>query len=87
VLAWRRSNIEIPEPFRGRGGWILIGVLSFIWLNGVLLRSLHHWADVPYRLQPMLRSVVVQASLSIFWTVIALTLMVYATRSARRCCG
>ena len=62
----------------------IVGVLAFVWLNGVLLRSLHHWADVPYRLEPMMRSVVVQASISVFWTVIALALMVYATRIARR---
>ena len=84
VFAWRRSEIDIPEPFRGRAGWAVVGALTFVWLNGVLLRSLHHWADVPYRLQPMMRSVIVQASISVFWSVIALGLMVYATRHARR---
>jgi uncharacterized membrane protein len=84
VIAWRRSKIEVPEFFRGRNGWVIVGVLAFAWLNGVLLRSLHHWADVPYRLEPMMRSVVVQASISVFWTVIALALMMYATRNARR---
>jgi uncharacterized membrane protein len=57
---------------------------AFIWANGVLLRTLHHWAGIPYELAPMMRSMLVQASLSIFWTVLALTLMVYATRAARR---
>jgi len=58
--------------------------LAFIWANGMLLRTLHHWGGIPYELAPMMRSMLVQASLSIFWTVLALTLMVYATRSARR---
>jgi len=58
--------------------------LAFIWANGMLLRTLHHWGGIPYELAPMMRSMLVQASLSIFWTVLALTLMVYATRTARR---
>src|SRR6185369_17826817 len=51
--------------------------LAFIWANGMLLRTLHHWGGIPYELAPMMRSMLVQASLSIFWTVLALTLMVY----------
>ncbi|MEM6732666.1 MAG: DUF2339 domain-containing protein [Myxococcota bacterium] len=35
-------------------------------------------------MDPLSQSVVVQACLSIFWTVLALAAMVYATRSARR---
>jgi uncharacterized membrane protein len=84
VVAWRRSGIQPPEPLRGRGGWVAIAALAFVWLNAILLRSIHHWGDVPYRLDTMMRSVVVQASLSIFWSLIALTLMVYATRKAHR---
>jgi uncharacterized membrane protein len=84
ALALRRSSLEVPPLLRGQNGWITIGALAFIWLNGILLRSVHHWADVPYRLQPMMRSFVAQTSLSIFWSVIALTMMVYATRSRRR---
>jgi uncharacterized membrane protein len=63
--------------------WVVAG-LAFLWLNGVLLRSIHHWSGVPYYLAPMMHSVVVQAALSIFWTVLALALMVAATRLARR---
>jgi uncharacterized membrane protein len=62
----------------------LVAALAFLWLNGILLRSIHHWADVPYRFEPMMASVLVQAALSIFWTVLALALMVTATRLARR---
>jgi uncharacterized membrane protein len=32
----------------------------------------------------MMRSVLLQASLSIFWAILALTAMIYATRTARR---
>jgi len=43
----------------------------FTFLNGVLLRTLHHWADVPYQLNTMFRSDLVQVALSIFWTILA----------------
>jgi len=50
----------------------------------VLLRTLHHWAGVPFRLDLMLRSVLVQTSFSIFWTVLALGAMAFATRRSLR---
>ena len=60
------------------------GAALFVWLNGILLRTIHHWAGIPYRLDAMWRSVLVQAALSIFWTVIALVLMFTATRKSLR---
>ncbi len=57
---------------------------TFIWANGVLLRTLHHWADVPFQLETMLRSVLVQAAFSIFWSILALAAMIFATRRALR---
>jgi uncharacterized membrane protein len=60
------------------------GALVFLWLNAALLRTIHHWASVPFDLQVMLDSVLVQASLSIFWTLLALALMFVATRKALR---
>jgi uncharacterized membrane protein len=62
----------------------VLALLTFIWLNAALLRTLHHWAGVPFELGPLLRSTLVQTSLSIFWTVLALTAMLAATRSSGR---
>lgn len=61
-----------------------IGAAAFVWANGMLLRTLHHWADIPYRLEPMLRSTLVQTAFSVFWTVLALAAMVFATRRGVR---
>jgi len=60
------------------------GLAAFVWANGVLLRTLHHWAGVPFAFDAMSRSVLVQASFSIFWTLIALGAMVIATRRGLR---
>jgi uncharacterized membrane protein len=62
----------------------LAGTALFIWLSAVLLRTLHHWAGVPFALGAMMDSMLVQASLSLFWTVLALCAMVFATRRAWR---
>jgi len=62
----------------------ILGAVIFVWLNAVLLRTLHHWAGVPYDLDGLLRSTLVQTSLSIFWTLLALTTMVFATRRITR---
>lgn len=68
----------------GQAAWTLIGGLAFVFITAVLLRSLHHWADIPYRPQPLFDSFLVQASLSVFWTLVAMGLMLAATRLSRR---
>jgi uncharacterized membrane protein len=83
-MALRRMPGDVPADLRGRGAIAMAGGLTFFWLNGVLLRSIHHWAGVPYRLEPMLRSVLVQAALSVFWSLLALALMLFATRRGLR---
>jgi len=61
-----------------------LAVLAFIWLNAALLRSLHHLAGVPFEPEALVRSTLVETSISIFWTVIALTTMLVATRKHAR---
>jgi uncharacterized membrane protein len=74
--AWLRS---------ARSGLFLVaGAGAFIWVNGMLLRTLHHWAGLPFALEPMLSSRLVQASFSILWTLLAMGAMVAATRRALR---
>jgi uncharacterized membrane protein len=62
----------------------LFGAAAFVWVNGTLLRTLHHWADLPFALPSMLESRLVQAAFSILWTLIALGMMAVATRRALR---
>jgi uncharacterized membrane protein len=64
--------------------FIALAILAFLWLNAALLRSLHHLAEVPFALQPLMSSTLVETSLSIFWTLIALTTMLLATRKHAR---
>ncbi|MGH8674669.1 MAG: DUF2339 domain-containing protein, partial [Burkholderiales bacterium] len=87
-ITWRRAleRIEPPAALQQamRTAPVWLGATGFIWANGVLLRTLHHWADVPFRLDTMLRSTLVQTSFSVFWSVLALGAMVFANRSRIR---
>lgn len=63
---------------------VAAGTTGFIWLNALLLRTLHHWIGVPYQFDTMSHSMLVQASVSVFWTLCALAMMIWATRRASR---
>ncbi|MEO7743917.1 MAG: DUF2339 domain-containing protein [Usitatibacter sp.] len=79
-----RHDETRPSRLRSPNAAMLGGALTFLWLNGVLLRTLHHWAGLPYNASAMQHSRLAQMSISVFWSLLALTLMVYAARKARR---
>src|SRR3954468_533596 len=74
--AWLTAQRNVIYPAYAAAG--------FVWANGILLRTLHHWADVPFALRPMLDSQLVQSAVSILWMLLALGAMVAATRRAIR---
>jgi uncharacterized membrane protein len=71
-----RIDQRLPIP--------VIAGLGFIWLNAVLLRTLHQWFGVPLGIDQLLASTLVQTSLSIFWATLALITMLVAARQHRR---
>ena len=64
-------------------GALAAGFLLF-WVTFMTLRTLHHWADVPWSAAGMWASRTVQAALSIVWSVFALAAMVIAHRRRYR---
>ena len=87
ILWWRSltpAGIEAAARVPANWKWGLFGGTMFYWLNGVLLRTLHHWGGVPYDFDTMLRSPLAQTAVSIFWTVLALAAMLFATRRTNR---
>ncbi|HEX5092130.1 MAG TPA: DUF2339 domain-containing protein [Burkholderiales bacterium] len=77
---WLSALGSAAQSFVQRVAW----GLGFVWLNGVALRSIHFWAGVPYRLDRLLESVLVQATLSLLWSGTALALMLVARRRSQR---
>jgi uncharacterized membrane protein len=80
LVEGRRLGIPAFTARSPATGFALAGVAAFVWANGILLRTLHHWAEVPFEVDRMLRSDLVQTSFSIAWTGIALVSMIVATQ-------
>ncbi len=59
-------------------------LLAFLALNGALVRTLNHWAGVPFSLDGLRQSTLAQTSFSIFWALLALITMLVATGRANR---
>jgi len=56
----------------------------FIWLNSILARCLHFWGGVPFNGTAMFSSYLVQTSYTLFWSLLALCIMVAAVRHGLR---
>jgi uncharacterized membrane protein len=79
-----RSEAALFTPDRQRGIFGVLGLAVFAILNGSALRTVHHWAGVGFSFHTMSRSMLVQAVLSILWSLLALCAMALATRFALR---
>ncbi|QLG88634.1 DUF2339 domain-containing protein [Chitinibacter bivalviorum] len=77
---WGKAAVRIANRPMPSAGYATLGAACFVWLNAMLLRTIHHQRDIDYTLDALVQSTVVQMSLSIFWTIIALALMLVATR-------
>ena len=84
---WRFLRaVDTPETARIDKRVPLPGLaaLTFIWLNALLLRTLHQWFGVAFNFDALMASTLVQTCLSLFWTVLALTAMLIAARKRER---
>jgi uncharacterized membrane protein len=79
----RAQPAVLPGEWRTAVGPAFAG-LAFVWLNGVLARSVVQWAGVPFRAGALWDSTPFQVALSISWTLVALAGMVWASRRAQR---
>ena len=76
IYLWSRSI----APQRGLRAELIArgvaGVSLFAFFTALVMRAAHHWAGVPFHPEALLESMLVQAGLSIVWTLIALGLMI-----------
>lgn len=79
LLVWFRERFPML-PFAGQVpaavSYAAFGASALLFLTCVVLRTCHHWAGIPYTLDQLLASMLVQASLSILWAIAALSLMI-----------
>ncbi len=63
---------------------MFVGGVLFIWINAIVLRSIHHYVDVPYYPDSLIHSGIVQVAISILWTILGMLAMLYAARRSYR---
>ncbi len=88
VVAWllfinkskETQLITMPKVFI----YGVAGLMSFVWLNMVIARSVHFFFQVPYRSYDLMNSTVFQSTTSIVWSVIAVILMTIASKKSIR---
>lgn len=80
----RQSDLALPAVATdARWPLVLVG-LSFVAVNTAWLRVAHHFAGVPWAVDRLFDSFLVQAGYSILWTLIALGLMLWSHRRRMR---
>jgi uncharacterized membrane protein len=84
VLALRRDGVLLRTAVPREALFGIPAALVFVWANALVLRTVHHWYGVPWTLDGLWQSTLVQAVLSLLWSAIALATMVYANRSGAR---
>lgn len=62
----------------------VVGGLLFLWLNGMVARTVHHWAGVTLDAGEMFRSQVFQASISVLWALLGLGGMLLGSSMKKR---
>jgi uncharacterized membrane protein len=79
VYVWSRSavtQLAIRKDYAGHATQLIAGVSLFVFFTALVMRTSHHWGGVPFELDALLESMLVQAGLSIVWTLMALSLMI-----------
>ncbi len=81
VLRWHLADqrVAVQRPVR-----YALGITAFIALNAAALRAVHFLAGVPWNVDALSKSLLVQAVLSLLWTGTAMGLMVLAHRRTMR---
>lgn len=86
-ICWFNKNydeLNIEHPLGQRISQITLGVSLFAFSTAMVFRTAFHWAGVPFNFEQQMQSMIVQASLSILWTTIALTLMIVGHKKIYR---
>ncbi|MDH5409344.1 MAG: DUF2339 domain-containing protein, partial [Gammaproteobacteria bacterium] len=77
---YRESLVNLPKEHVLK----FAGFSLFLWANSVVIRSLHYWADVELKFKVIMSSVLVQSSLSFFWGLLAMVIMIMSSSKRNR---
>ncbi|MDR1614266.1 MAG: DUF2339 domain-containing protein [Campylobacteraceae bacterium] len=80
----------LSETLKNKEGKILFfaylffALICFLEFNSLVLRTVSYFFDIPWSFYYLWNSEIVQSVLSIIWTLLALSLIIFANRSKRR---
>jgi uncharacterized membrane protein len=83
LLIWKRA-LGTDNPQLEKITPILGGIMGFSFINGLLLRTLFHWAHTPLRWTAIFSNSTVQVAFTVLWAVTALILMLLAHKKSLR---
>ena len=83
-LQLRESQFLLLQGLRARNAAAIMGVITFLWLNGMLARSVYQWTSVSFNFDSLWASIPLQVAFSITWTLVGLVGMLYSTRHGLR---
>lgn len=76
ALLWLARTRLLPAP--------AVSAAGLLWVSALAARGVHHLAGVAWSASAMFQSTLLQAALSLTWTLAALALMIHATRRGAR---
>ncbi|MES2352944.1 MAG: DUF2339 domain-containing protein [Pseudomonadota bacterium] len=79
LLYWLKGRfglLPIAEKFSPAFPYWVMGASALFMITCAVFRATHHWAGIPYRFDALFASMLVQASLSLIWSLVALGLMI-----------
>ncbi|MDF2643811.1 MAG: hypothetical protein K0R45_3085, partial [Pseudomonas sp.] len=77
-------QLGVGEAVAKRNALLVAGASLFALVTAMVMRTAHHWSDVPWSSEELFASMRVQAGLSIVWTLMALALMIGGHLGRRR---
>lgn len=63
---------------------VVLGVTGLAVISSMVLRACHQWGGVPWETHALLSSLLAQSALSIVWSTLAISLMLFGNRNASR---
>jgi uncharacterized membrane protein len=79
-----KEGIDITSRIPRAARFGVPAAIGFVWANGLVLRTIHHWYGIGWSVPALWGSTLVQAALALVWAGIALAAMVLANRRGAR---
>jgi uncharacterized membrane protein len=83
LFLWRGAlpaSAQVPRPLLLAG----LGATAFALYTGMVLRTCHHWAGVPWEAGALMASTLTQAALSVAWAIVGVALMMLGHKRVQR---